>query len=30
VTIRDAIAPFEFTVGRRNYEDERRTIYDTT
>lgn len=29
-TIRDIIAPFEFTVGRKNYEDDRRWLYDTS
>lgn len=30
VTIKDFTAPFEFTVGRRNYEDERHWLYDTS
>jgi alginate production protein len=30
VTIREVIAPFELTIGRRNYEDDRRTLYDTS
>jgi alginate production protein len=29
VTVRGITAPFEFNVGRRNYEDERHWIYDT-
>jgi alginate production protein len=30
VTIRNITAPFEFTVGRKNYEDDRRWLYDTS
>ena len=30
LTVRRAIAPFEVSVGRRNYEDERRSLYDTS
>ena len=30
VTIRGITAPFEFNVGRRNYEDERHWLYDTS
>jgi alginate production protein len=30
VTIRGITAPFEFSVGRRNYEDERHWLYDTS
>ncbi|MGH8695001.1 MAG: alginate export family protein [Burkholderiales bacterium] len=30
VTIRNIIAPFEFNVGRRNYEDERHWLYDAS
>ena len=30
VTIKDITAPFRFTVGRRNYEDERHWLYDTS
>jgi alginate production protein len=30
VTIRGFTAPFEFHVGRRNYEDERHWLYDTS
>jgi len=30
VTIRGFIAPFEFNAGRRNYEDERHWLYDTS
>ena len=30
VTIRNVTAPFEFNVGRRNYEDERHWLYDTS
>lgn len=30
LTFRRVIAPFELSVGRRNYEDERRSIYDTS
>ncbi len=30
VTIKDVIAPFEFHAGRRNYEDERHWLYDTS
>ena len=30
LTFRRAIAPFELSIGRRNYEDERRSLYDTS
>src|SRR5256885_10604412 len=30
VTIRGITAPFEFNFGRRNYEDERHWLYDTS
>ena len=30
VTIKDFTAPFEFAIGRRNYEDERHWLYDTS
>jgi len=30
VTIRNIIAPFEFNLGRRNYEDERHWLYDAS
>lgn len=30
VAIRRITAPFEFSVGRRNYEDERHWLYDTS
>jgi alginate production protein len=30
VTIKDYTAPFEVNVGRRNYEDERHWLYDTS
>jgi alginate production protein len=30
VTIKGFTAPFEFNVGRRNYEDERHWLYDTS
>jgi len=30
VTIRGVTAPFEFNFGRRNYEDERHWLYDTS
>jgi alginate production protein len=30
VTIRGFTAPFEFNVGRRNYEDQRHWLYDTS
>jgi len=30
VTIRGITAPFEFNVGRRNYEDDRHWLYDTS
>ena len=30
VTIKEFTAPFEFTIGRRNYEDERHWLYDTS
>jgi alginate production protein len=30
VTLKRVIAPFEFHVGRRNYEDERHWLYDTS
>jgi len=29
VTVRGITAPFEFNLGRRNYEDERHWLYDT-
>lgn len=30
VTIKNVTAPFEFHLGRRNYEDERHWLYDTS
>jgi alginate production protein len=30
VTIKDFTDPFEFTVGRRNFEDDRHWLYDTS
>ncbi|MFN0300075.1 MAG: alginate export family protein [Burkholderiales bacterium] len=30
VTFREFTAPFELSVGRRNYEDERRSLFDTS
>jgi alginate production protein len=30
VTIRNITAPFEFNIGRRNYEDERHWLYDAS
>jgi alginate production protein len=29
-TLKDFTAPFEFSAGRRNYEDERRSLFDTS
>jgi len=29
-TVREVIAPFEFSAGRKNYEDERHWLYDTS
>jgi alginate production protein len=30
VTLKGVTGPFEFTVGRRNFEDDRHTLYDTS